>query len=59
MAANHEFNEKLYNRAVKRLQGAIAALWDSGATWEMIEDEIEEAQREAGIDVRAVEDRRK
>jgi hypothetical protein len=59
LADRHEFDEKLYNRAVKRLKGAIAALWGSGATWETIEDDIEEAQREAGIDVRAVEERRK
>jgi hypothetical protein len=59
MSNPHEFNDKLYNRAVRRLQGAIAALWNSGATWETIEDEIEEAQREAGVDARAAEERRK
>jgi hypothetical protein len=52
-------DEKLYDRAVRRLRGAMAALWDSGASWEAIEDEIEEAQREAGIDARAAEERRK
>ena len=53
----NEPDEKLYGRAVRRLRGAIAALWDSGATWESIEDEIEDAQREAGVDARAAEER--
>ena len=53
----NELDEKLYNRAVRRLRGAIKALWGSGASWQEIEDEIEEAQREAGIDARAVKER--
>jgi hypothetical protein len=53
----NELDERLYSRGVRRLKGAIKALWGSGASWQEIEDEIEEAQREAGIDARAVKER--
>jgi hypothetical protein len=51
----HERNKPAITRAVKRLHGAIVALWQAGASWEEIEDEIEEAQREAGVDARVAE----
>jgi hypothetical protein len=57
MPTARPYDERLYNRAVRRLKGAIKALWDSGATWQTIEDEIEEAQRDAGISPRAAEER--
>jgi hypothetical protein len=45
----HTFDERAYNRAVKRLRGAIAALWEAGATAHDIEDEFEEAMTDAGV----------
>jgi hypothetical protein len=52
-----EFDEKLYRRGLERLKGAIRSLWGSGASWETIEDDIEDAQQEAGITPRAAEER--
>jgi hypothetical protein len=46
----YTFDERAYNRAVKRLRGAIVALWEAGATPHDIEDEFEEAMREAGVE---------
>ena len=57
MADKTEFNEKRYQRAVERLKGAIRGLWSSGASWETIEDDIEDAQRDAGITPRAAQER--
>lgn len=57
MATPRPYDEKLYNRAVRKLKGAIKAMWDSGASWEAIEDEIEEAQHEAGITPEAAKER--
>ena len=53
----NELDERLYSRGVRRLKGAIKALWGSGASWQEIEDEIEEAQREAGITPEAAKER--
>ena len=49
MANPNEFNEKAFQRAVRRVHGAVRALWDAGASWEEIEDTIEEAQIDAGV----------
>ena len=57
MADKPEFNEKRYRGAVQRLKGAIRGLWGSGASWETIEDDIEDAQREAGITPQAAKER--
>jgi hypothetical protein len=46
----HTFDERAYNRAVKRLRAAIVALWEAGATGQNIEDEIDEAMTDAGVD---------
>lgn len=39
-----------YRDAALVLHAAIAALWKAGASAERIEDEIEEAKREAGVE---------
>jgi hypothetical protein len=39
-----------YRDAALVLHAAIAALWKAGASAQMIEDEIEKAKREAGIE---------
>ena len=38
-----------YRDAALVLRAAIAALWKAGASAQMIEDEVEEAMREAGV----------
>ena len=59
MANPNERNEKALQRAVRRLHGAIRALWDAGASWDEIEDQIEEAQIEAGVQASNVMGREK
>jgi hypothetical protein len=49
VANPNEFNEKAFQRAVRKLRNAVTAMWDSGASWETIEDVIEEAQIDAGV----------
>ena len=49
MANPNERDEKALKRAVRRVHGAVRALWDAGASWEEIEDTIEEAQIDAGV----------
>ena len=51
----NERNQAAVTKAVKRLHAAVAALWKAGASWEEIEDEIENAQNEVGVDARVTE----
>jgi hypothetical protein len=44
------YDQTAYDRAVKRLQTAIAALWKAGATPQQIEDEVEDAMLQAGVE---------
>jgi hypothetical protein len=46
----HTFDERAYNRAVKRLRAAIVAMWEAGATRHQMEDDFEEAMIDAGVD---------
>lgn len=46
----HTFDERAYNRALRRLRAAVVALWEAGATGQDIEDEFDEAIRDAGVD---------
>ena len=46
----HAFDERAHNRALKRLRGAVVALWEAGATRHDIEDDFEEALNDAAIE---------
>jgi hypothetical protein len=46
----NERDEAAVERATWRLHAAVAALWAAGATAQKIEDEVEEAMIEAGVD---------
>lgn len=45
----NEYDDDAYTAAVVKLQSALYALWEAGATTDNIEDELENALRETGV----------
>jgi hypothetical protein len=46
----NDYDEDAYHEAATKLHAAVLDLWRAGATAQAIEDEVEDAMRDAGVE---------